>query len=241
MRNKLVQTANVKQLVAAQTALTSRAPGQPGIGVVYGPAGFGKSAAVRWLATLKSGIFVVALHLMTARSMLATLVTEAGGQPVWCAMGMFNFLREELKSRPRPIFIDEGDAIVDKLVLTETLRQLHDLSGVPLLLVGMGSFRRKLSMRPQLERRILHEVEFSALTAADAQLMATELSEVRLSDDLVRELHRRSGGSHGLFCNELERAEAFGKRARRSTLSLEDYITDAAARKLSVVVRAGAA
>jgi DNA transposition AAA+ family ATPase len=128
------------------------------------------------------------------------------------ATATFEMIAHELVVKPRAIFVDEADSIVEKKDLVETLRILHDLTAVPLVIVGMAEFQHKLPRRPQLERRVLSEIEFTALPFADLRRMASELVEVEIADDLVEVLQRKSRGSAGLFCVELARAEELARR-----------------------------
>src|SRR5216683_1835545 len=112
MLDKVVYTSNVAALAAAMEALAERSPSQPGVVLVYGDTGFGKTIGTRHLAV-----------------------------------------------RDRAIFLDEADCIVDKQELVEMLRILHDLTAVALVIAGMAEFRKKLYRRPQLARRIQHEIQ----------------------------------------------------------------------------------
>ena len=91
----------------------------------------------------------------------------------------------------------------------------------------MEQFKRRAAMRPQLHRRIVKEVEFKPATLEDAKLLARELCEIEIHDDLLAELHRRSSGSVGLLCNALADAESAAKRTGAKVLRLADYAKEA--------------
>jgi hypothetical protein len=154
--------------------------------------------------------------------MLAKLAEETGLKPVRGAAKMFDVLARELTMRPRPIFIDESDCIMDARPLVETLRIFHDLTALPLFLVGMAEAKRKIESRPQLSRRVMAEVEFRPLTLDDARAMTSELCEVALNDDLIQVVHRQSKGSAGLLCAELSRLESFARRRGLAHLAVGD-------------------
>lgn len=212
MRQKTVITENLRVLATAEEIVAGRNPSLPGIIVVHGPSGHGKTTSVAWLAIQKSAVFVTALPCWTAHGMLCAIAKELGKAPMRSATATFESIAHELTIKPRAIFVDEADCIVDKKDLVETLRILHDLTAVPLVIVGMAEFKHKLPRRPQPERRVLREIEFKPLPFADLRRMASELAEVEIADDLVELLQRKSRGSAGLFCVELARAEELARR-----------------------------
>lgn len=163
MRQKVVVTENLKVLATAEETVSERTPGLPGIVVVYGGRGNGKSTATAWLAVRKSALFVTALPRWTAHAMLSTIARELGKPPMRSATATFEMIAHELTVKPRAIFLDESDCIAEKKDLTETLRVLHDLTAIPLIVVGMSEFKNKLARRPQLQRRVLRAVEFKPL------------------------------------------------------------------------------
>lgn len=136
---------------------------------------------------------------------------------------MFDFPRRELTRRRSAVYIDEAEGICERKDTIETARIMCDLANVPLVLNLMPEGKAKIERRPQMVSRVLHRVEFKPLSGADASLMARELSEVSLADDLVAELHRRSGGSRRLFVGEVARAETFARRRGQTSLTLELY------------------
>jgi hypothetical protein len=226
MRVKICQTSNAKALMAAQSAATAREAGLPGIVLIFGEAGRGKTVITANLSVRLGAVHLTALPIWTARWMLAEISRELGGKPGRCAAPMWNFIKQELAIRPRPIFLDESDCIADRKELIETLRILHDLTAVPLILIGMSDFKIKMKNRPQLERRILRTVEFKPSTLDDSRLMAAELAEVRIAEDLVEALHRKTRGSAGLFVKELASIEGFCRRRGMNKIGLAEYPMD---------------
>ncbi len=227
MRTKICLTANYRAFVSAQSAATGRDPGIPGILLCHGEAGRGKSCVTAHIALKQHAIFLTALPIWSPRWMLSKICEEMGEKPTGFLAPMFEFISRELTERPRPIYVDESQALGEKKELVETLRILHDLTAVPLVLIGGTSeFRMKMMRRPEIERRILREVEFKPSSLEDSRLMAAELAEVRIADDLVEAIHRKTRGSAGLFVKELAAAEGFCRRRGISKIALADYPMD---------------
>jgi hypothetical protein len=84
---------------------------------------------------------------------------------------------------------------VGKKILIETLRDIHDLATVPVVLIGMHGFRRKITHLQQLTGRIAQWVEFKAASIDDALLLARRTGRSEIAPELVRKLHETARGS----------------------------------------------
>lgn len=67
----------------------------------------------------------------------------------------------------------------------ETLRYLHDKTGVPVLVIGMGMANKKLSRYKHLYDRISEKVLFESFSSQDIKLIINELSEVEINDKAI--------------------------------------------------------
>lgn len=227
MHLKTVLTTNLRALVRANERLQNIEGRQPRMMIVHGSAGFGKTTSITWTCNQCDGLFIEAKELWTPRWMLSDFMHELSASPSARCQEMYEFIAESLIKNPRPIFIDEADRIARREILVETLRELHDLTTAPIILVGMDQFKAHAAKRKQLARRIVCEVEFKPATIEDARLLARELCEIEVHDDLVQELHRRSGGSVGLLRNALADAEVSARRAGTKVLQLKDFKREA--------------
>jgi DNA transposition AAA+ family ATPase len=211
MRNRLAPTKNVAALQLAFEALASRDVGVPGMGLVYGYTGAGKTTAVTWLVNRTRGVYVRANSGWTPAAMLAKVMQELGAEPFHRRAAMVDFIATTLTDQQRPLFVDECDYLLRNVAMLDSLRDLHDLSGTPVVLVGMQGIERRLVHRPQLSRRISHWVEFHPSDMDDAKTLAQTVCEVELDADLIARIHRESKGSIGLMSVGLSRVEAFAK------------------------------
>ena len=228
MREKIcLNTSNARAFISAQSAVTARDPGLPAIILAHGESGRGKTSVCAHMAVKQGAIFITMIPIMTPNWMLSKMCQELGQKPTRSCGPMFEFVARELTENPRPIYIDESDAIAEKKDLLETLRILHDLTAVPLVLIGgTAEFRMKVLRRPQIERRVLRDVEFKPSSLDDSRILSTELAEVRIADDLVEAIHRKSRGSAGLLVKELAAVEGFCRRRGLSKIALAEYPMD---------------
>lgn len=223
MRNKLAPVKNVAHLSAAFEALSTRDAGIPGMGLVHGYTGAGKTTAITWLINKVGGVYARANATWTPSAMLGYLMGELGAVPVQRASAMLDFVQKNLAATRRPLFIDEADYLLHNLKMLEALRDIHDLSGQPVVLIGMEGIERKLIVRPQLARRISQWVEFKPSDEEDAAILAKTVCEVSIGDDLLQALHTQAKGSMGLMTVGLARIEALAKANRWSEVDAERW------------------
>lgn len=194
MRYRIVPVKNVSRLKAAGDALIARAPGMPGMGMIWGPTGYGKTTATTWFVNQCHGVYVRAMALWSPKTMLGAIARELDLPGAKSANNseLVEGIVLRLTEQGRPIFIDEADYVVEKSSLTNTLRDIHDLSTVPVILIGMHGIQKRIKGNEQLTGRIAQWVAFEGLDMEDASLLATLLVEVEIQDDLLARLHREA-------------------------------------------------
>lgn len=211
MRQKLAGVKNVAALQAAFESLANRDSGIPGMGLVHGFTGAGKTTAISWLVNRTNGVYARAYSTWTPNAMLASITHELGAEPLHRSSAMLKFITATLEQQNRPLFIDEANYFAGDTAMLDTLRDIHDVSNVPVILIGHEGTERKLIHRAQLARRISEWVEFKPLDAEDARILADTVAEVGIADDLLADLHAQAKGSMGLITVGLARVEAMAK------------------------------
>jgi len=223
MRSKIVPITNVARLAEAGEMLLTRSPGMPGMGLCCGPSGYGKSTAIAWLATRQHGVYVRAMATSTPTSLLDAITRELNIAPRARIAQTVDAIVGKLAETGRPLFVDEADYVVGQARLIDTLRDVHDLSSVPVILIGMEGIDRRISLSPQLSGRMAQWVHFQPASIEDARLLAKELCEVTVAEDLVAELHTRSKGTVRNFVVGLGRIEQHAKSRGNSKIALADW------------------
>ena len=227
MHTKVVPISNVVRLREACDTLLERAPGTPGMALCDSPAGLGKTTAIGWLATRKHAVFVRALSTSTAVSLMDSIAFELNIDPGKTLAKKVHAIVAELVRTQRPLFIDEADYIIGRdgseTRLQGAVRDLHDLSDVPVVLVGMSGIAKRIQRFPQLAGRIANRVEFQPCTKQDAVLLARELCEVEVAADLVDDLRRRASGSVRLVTVGLAKIEQHARRNNKTKIELADW------------------
>lgn len=182
MNTKFVKTKNVKNFITMMNNLQNRAEGVPGMGLVYGEPGLGKTQALVWWAMQNNAIFIRCTNLMSARLLLEEIVEELGEIPYNRFPDLFNQVLAQLIREPRVIIVDEIDCLAVDTKAIETLRDIHDNTNVQVVLIGMGKANRKLMRYKHLYDRISKILQFEPFSQEDISKITDELSEVQMSD-----------------------------------------------------------
>lgn len=228
MRSKTIPVQNIARLMTAADALIHRAYGVPGIGLVEGEPGLGKTTSVAWLINRVDGLYVRALATWTPAAMLSALLREVSRLPRGGCSAMMQDLLTVFTHQPRPIFMDEADYLIDSKKMTETLRDLHDMTGAPIVLIGMDGIGKKLAHREQLTSRVMQKVRFEPCDLEDTQKLADGLCEVKVRPDLVQQIHARTLGSARRIVVMLAAIEEAGRAKKLLEVGAADFkITDA--------------
>lgn len=224
MKNRLAPVKNVAALQTAFESLLSRDPGVPGMGLVYGKTGYGKTTAVTWVMNRTGAIYVRAAATWTPSTMLGKIMAELGAEALHGRSAqMVDYITTAMATAQRPLIVDEADYLLGNLKMLETLRDLHDISGLPVLLVGMDGIAKRLQHRQQLLGRVSQWVEFRPADLDDARVLAETVCEVAVAEDLLAELHQVCHGSMRLMTVGLSRIEQAAKAASLRSMDAETW------------------
>ena len=192
MKKIFARTQNVKNFINLMNNLQNRAEGVPGMALVYGEPGLGKTKTVLWWAAQNNAVFIRSTNLMSGRWLLEELVEELGEIPFFRSVDLFKQCTRILVEEPRIIIVDEIDYLATDARAIETLRDIHDKTGVPILLVGMGMANKKLMRYRHLYDRISEVLKFVPFALEDVKAIVEQLSEVEMTDCAVRFIYNRS-------------------------------------------------
>lgn len=189
MKKVFAKTSNVVAFASAMTRLQNRPPELPGMALIYGEPGLGKTKTCLWWVAINDGVFIRTKKLMSGRWLLEEIVAELGEAPGNKTSTLFRQAVDQLLERPRALFIDEADYLAHDARVIETLRDIHDTTGTPVIFVGMDLADKKLARFKHLYDRFSEIVKFTALTAQDVKTIADQMCEVKLSEDAIAHIH----------------------------------------------------
>ena len=191
MNKTFVKTTNVKNFIGLVENLQNKPKNIPKMGLVYGEPGLGKSQTALWLACKYDAIYLRATNLMTGRWLLEEMVKELDEIPRFLTSDNFNIVVKKLKQKPQVIFIDEINYLVNNYKTIETLRDIHDETGCPIIFIGMGLAHRKLERYKHLYDRFSEILKFETFGVDDLSQIIGKLSEITFTPDAIEYIHTK--------------------------------------------------
>jgi DNA transposition AAA+ family ATPase len=175
--------------------LLKRSANLPGIGVMYGFAGLGKSNACAAARSAFRAIYVEVRDHFTKKGLLLAILHEMGIEPDRTTRDMFEQVCAELEKSGKPLILDMADYLI-KRHLVDTVLDIYEGSGGVIVLAGEERFPKKL--KKESERfydRVLEFVLAERADKDDARKLAAMYSpDVEIKDDLLSKLLERSAG-----------------------------------------------
>ena len=191
MNKTFVKTTNVKNFIGLVENLINKPKNIPKMELVYGEPGLGKSQTALWLACKYDGIYLRASNLMTGRWLLEEMVKELDEIPRFLISDNFNLVVKKLKQNPQIIFIDEIDYLMNNYKSIETLRDIHDETGCPIIFIGMGLAHRQLERYKHLYDRFSEILKFETFGVDDLSQIIGQLSEITFTPDAIEYIHTK--------------------------------------------------
>ena len=199
----------------------------PGMMLVFGEPGTGKTKTALWWK-IQNGNgenripYIRATRVMTPRSLLEQIVYELGETPLWKTSQILQQIKEHLLSNPRPIIVDEVDYLCRDAFI-EVLRDIHDLTDVPIIMLGMAEADKKIMRYRHLYDRISVIVPFKLLDIDDVRALAKQMLEVTLEEDLLKHITEQSRGKLRRIVTLFYRAERVAKANKVKKLDLSTF------------------
>lgn len=222
MKHYMAMTKNMRQFTQAVDDLLNRPNGTEGMGLLWGSPGEGKTTAVAYVVNTYDGIFVRAVGCWTVTSMLGDICRELGGKRMLRRSDMVEYIVHELTRdgrAPRPIFVDESDYCFRQFEMIDSLRDIYDLSGCPVILIGMEDIARRIRTNERIARRITQWIEFKGLDLSDTTIVANDCCEVTLTPDLIEHLQKETGGNIGRVIIGLTKIEKYAKSSGLTSIN----------------------
>jgi DNA transposition AAA+ family ATPase len=175
VKAKFIQTDNVRRLQEAVSALEHREEGVPGLGLILGCAGFGKTKSVQWHCLRSGSVYLRAKRTWTTSWMLDEICNELNILTQPRVRDKFVDLRSAIMQTKSTIFIDEADYLVIDRKLLDTIRDLHDETNIPMVLIGMDEIQKKIMRHHQFWSRVSQQVIYYPLSQQEIMLLGAEL------------------------------------------------------------------
>ena len=205
--NVFVDTNNVTKFRKALGRLIDQGVGLPGLMVVQGKSGRGKSQAAINYHAKNEAIFLRVWQDWTQHAFLQSLAKEVTGVKMTGTNRCKMEIVENLTQQTRPIIIDEADRL--KVERIEDLRDIQEITGVPIVLIGEEGLHAKYNGRQRIYSRVAEVVEFEPIESMDVLIFATQAADLTLDSSAAEALAAQSGGSFRMVYNLISRLEEF--------------------------------
>lgn len=223
MNPVFVKTKNVKNFVSTLANLQNRAKGVPGMALVYGEPGLGKTqAALWWVANnQEDAIYVSATQSMTTKWLLEEIIRELGDSPFYRTSEIFEQIVRELIKRPKVIIVDEIDYLAHEKSTIEMLRDIHDRTHTPIVLIGMTYADKKLKRYRHLYDRLSEILQFQKFPFEDTKNLINELSEIKFDNSAI-EYIQNCDNRFRQIVKIIDKAESFAKSNEITVIAQKD-------------------
>ena len=217
MENVFVETSRVIDFRQAAAVVSDTAKGHPGLMVAWGLAGRGKTMCAREYAVRHPEvIYIRVFEGWTPTAMLARICEELNGLRPRRTNQAKRMILEELDMAPRTLIMDEADRLDNSNV--EHLRDIHDETGAPIILVGEPSLYGRLTSRPRIWQRVTRVVEFGAVTTEDVVIFAMKACSLKVEPAAAVALVKRCQGSFRLLYHAMIELEQMARANKAETI-----------------------
>lgn len=212
MKHVFLETENVRRFREAALVLDDIEKGAPGLAVVYGRAGRGKTECSREYAVRQNAIYVRVMQDWTPRGMLAAVCAEINGSRPATIEKCRSYLTHTLGMTRRTIIVDEADRL-SNVGMIEHFRDIHDVTGSPVILVGEQSLYSSIATKRRLWSRVTQTVEFGPITTEDIMLFGMKSAQLKIDPDAGAMIGKRAEGDFRLIWQSVRSLEAMARAA----------------------------
>lgn len=192
--------ANIGVMENAIHRLENRGPGDPGLFVISGPSGYGKSMAAAWAKARKRAYYLQLDDFVTKKSMLVNLckvlsLVDPDKKPKGTSAELADLVGAQLAGSKRVLIIDEFDFAVDKQLVMSVF-SIYEKSKASIILIGEEAMPGKLATWEKFSGRVLDTLYAEAIGLDDARTLARhKYPEFGFADDLLVHLVDIAKGS----------------------------------------------
>ncbi len=235
--------SETKNILAARQALAyllgRPVDHQPGLGMIYGHPGLGKTQFSQRTCILNQYIYYSAKKSDSPKSFIASLSYELmlryrpaeNPRLIGSRSTLFNIcvdiLNHETMAPSMPvIFIDEVDNIIHKPheEIVGMLRDIVDATAAVVMLVGMQDLRQKIvKLNAHYYNRVVYFCEFKRLEASDIRLLIRDLCEVTLDSTIQKTIIDESKGDARKVIKQIRLYEETAQRNGLHKLTAADF------------------
>lgn len=187
---------NVAATLVAVRAAQARTHGLPGLVVLHGPSGWGKTTAACYTAVQTRAYYVQCQTLWSRGDFIGAVARELGLDVRGTAARQADAIAEQLARSRRPLLIDEAHVLCARATGAGALKDIHDATDGTILLIGEETLPQSMTRFERLHGRVLEWVSAAPCSVSDAVALGRIYAPgLTLGRDLLEELARSAKGS----------------------------------------------
>lgn len=187
---------NLSLVAIAMERLINRPDGLPGLGVIYGPSGYGKTTATIAVANKTQAYYVQLKSAWSKKTLLEKICFEMSIPALKTTADNLDLITEHLATTQRPLILDEADYLVTHAGMVELVRDIYEGSQAPIMLVGEEQLPNKLKKYERFHGRVLSWLPAQPVSLDDAKLLAqVYVSDVAIDEDVLKHIVEIAHGS----------------------------------------------
>ncbi|WP_027179886.1 AAA family ATPase [Maridesulfovibrio bastinii] len=223
MKNVFIETSNVSTFRSAIRKVEDTEKGQPGLVVAHGRAGRGKTMAALNYHAVHGGIYLRAWERWTQTAFLQALCFEVCGMRPRSANNCKRKIMEMLDKEIQTVFIDEADRL--NIGRIEDLRDIHDETGAPIVIIGEEELQGLLGERRRIWSRVTQDVVFGPVIDEDVALFGLDAAGLDIEAFACQQIVKKADGDFRLVRNIIQVLEQVAI-ARETNLVTTSMVED---------------
>jgi DNA transposition AAA+ family ATPase len=223
--NGPVALKNVASFMAMAKRLIDRDAHLPGLAVCSSPSGYGKTWASIFAQNKTNAIRVEVGDSWTRRTLARAILKELG-EPTKERMPVADMAEKiiiALGEESRLLIVDEADKLVDRGMI-EIVREIHEHSGAPIILIGEERLPGKLLAYERVHNRVLDWMQAQPCDIDDVKTLAVAFApKLAMTDELLEAIRTASLGRARRIVVNISRAAEFARNKGIATLGTDKW------------------
>lgn len=190
----IVPLTNVGLLASAIERAQARPSGLPGLVVMYGASGLGKTVGATFAANIYRAYYVECRDTWTKKAFLAAILREMTIVPSRTMSEMVDQIADQLSRSGRPLIVDDAQYLLEKAA-ANVLTDIYNASHGTIVLIGEERVPFTLAKLERLHNRVLEWVPAQPASHDDLRTLSTHsYPNLQLHDDLLDDLRKAVRG-----------------------------------------------
>ena len=193
---QFIETSRTQAFMEAAHDVTDVENGTPGLMMVWGIAGYGKTVCAKKYCADSGSLYIPISSGWPPRAMLQRICRALNGMEPGIVDRAKDVIEEEFDAGNIPaLVIDEASRLTINHI--EHFRDLFDNTGTPTILVGEPDIYSRVVGHAPLKRRIRRFVEFGPATVEDTIIYGIKCFNIKLEPEAAILLHKMTAGNMG--------------------------------------------